>query len=111
MNPDKAHIDAGLKDLVSIEQRLAAKVRDAQAEGAALVAQAKKRAAERDTRAAVEAAAADEERAELAAHERAKQGLEQESRARVGELEAISDARVEALARWVVERLQKGEGA
>jgi hypothetical protein len=109
VRPDAEHVDQGLKQLVAVEQRLAAKVRAAGVEAAALVAEAKQRAAAADTHAALEQTAADEERADQLAHTRAMVALERESRARVQAFEALSSGQIEALARRLADRAASGD--
>jgi len=108
--PPPSATDARLENLLDVERRLEARVRDAEKAATERVAAAREEARRDgdDTRAALADAAARDERDDLAAHATAIEQMDREADAYVARLAATPETVVERLARVAYARLIGG---
>ncbi len=105
------HTDERLEQLLAVEQRLEARLRQAEDDARQQVEDARSHAQHNGERqrAELESQGAAEERADLEAHARALAQIEQAGAAKVAALEAVDAGRIDVLARLVLRRLLEPE--
>jgi len=104
--------DERLRHLLDVEQRLQELVREAEEEGRRRVAAARAAGDRRleAARAAAARADAEQARSERIDHERELASIETAHQAALAAIAAVSDDRVDVLARWALERVITGDG-